>query len=141
MDKIKLQILTPEKPLFEGEVEEILAPSTNGEIGILPHHIPLISSLCSGELKIKKDTDWDCFAIMGGFIEVRNDNTVRVLASNAEHAETIDEARALEAKQKAESLIKEAKDDVKFTEASASLARAITRLKVAQRKRKHKGGI
>lgn len=136
-----MKILTPEKPLFDGEVDEVLAPSTNGEIGILPKHISLISSLAPGELKIKKGESWDHFAIMGGFIEVRPDNTVRVLASSAEHAESIDETRAIAAKEKAESLLKEAKDDVKFADASAALARAITRLKIAQRKRKHKGGI
>lgn len=138
MKKIFLEIVTPEKVLFQGEVEEILVPGSEGELGILPDHIPLISTLKPGELKIKKEGNWDYFAVLGGFVEVRPGSKVFVLASACEHAEDIDEARALQAKERAESLLKERKDEVKFTEASAALERAITRLKVAQRKRKHK---
>jgi F-type H+-transporting ATPase subunit epsilon len=137
-NKIKLKIVTPEKVVFEGEVEEVLVPGSEGELGILPKHIPLLAALKPGELKIKKEGFWDNFAIMGGFVEVREDNTVTVLAKSGEHAEDIDEARALTAKERAESLLKEAKDEVKFAEDSAALERDITRLKIVQRKRKHK---
>ena len=75
---------------------------------------------------------------MGGFVEVQPGSNVKILANAAEHAEDIDEARAMEAKKKAEALLTEKVDDVKFTEASALLERSMTRLKVAGRKRKHK---
>lgn len=138
MEKIHLKIVTPEKVLFEGEVDEVLVPGSEGELGILPKHVSLLAALKPGELKIKKEESWDNFAIMGGFVEVKEDNAVTVLARSGEHAEDIDEVRVLAAKGRAESLLKEAKDEVKFTEASTALQRALTRLKVVQRKRKHK---
>lgn len=136
-NKLKLKIVTPEKVIFESEIDEVLVPGADGELGILPGHIPLIAALKVGELKIKKEGKWDHFAITGGFIEVC-ENNVKVLANAAEHAEDIDEVRAMEAKKRAESLLKEKQEDVKFTEASALLERSITRLQVAQRKKKYK---
>ena len=138
-NKIKLKIVTPEKVIFEGEVEEIIVPSMQGEMGVLPDHEPLLAALSVGEMRIKKANNWDHFALMGGFIEVRPESNVRILANSAEHAEDIDEARAMEAKQKAEKILTERKEDVSFADASGALERSLSRLKVAQRKRKHKG--
>lgn len=137
MDKIHLKIITPERVIFDGEVDEVLVPGSQGQLGILPKHISLLSALKAGELKIKKEGKWDFYTVLGGFVEVRPNSEVVVLASSAEHAEDIDEARALQAKERAQSLLKEKVDEVKFTEAQAVLERAITRLKVAQRKKKH----
>ncbi len=138
MDRIKLKVVTPEKVIFDGEVDEIVVPSALGEMGILPDHEPLLAALCCGEMKIKKGADWDHFALLGGFVEVRQGSKVKILANAAEHAEDIDEARAIEAKEKAEKLLKEKREDVSFTDASVALERSLSRLKVAQRKRKHK---
>lgn len=138
MNKIKLKIVTPEKVIFDGEVEEILVPGSEGELGILPEHEPLLSVLKVGEMRIKKGNEWDHFALMGGFIEVRPDSQVKILANAAEHADDIDEARAIQAKERAENLLKEKRENVSFTDASVALERSLSRLKVAQRKRKHK---
>ena len=137
-EKIKLKIITPEKVIFDGEVDEVLVPGIEGELGILPKHVSLLTALKAGELRMKKEGNWDNFAIMGGFVEVMPDSSVKILANSAEHAKDIDEARAIQAKEKAESLLKEKREDVKFTEAAAAMERALVRLKVAQRKRKHK---
>lgn len=137
-EKLHLKIITPERVLFDGEVDEVLLPGSDGQLGILPHHVPLLAALGVGELMLKKGNEWESFAVLGGFVEVRSDGSVSVLADAAEHAEEIDELKALEAKKRAESILLERKDEVKFTEASLALEKAIALLKVAQRKRKHR---
>lgn len=141
MKKIHLEIVTPEKVIFDGEVDEILLPGPDGEIGVLPNHIPLVSLLKPGELKIKNEGRFDYYSVFGGFVEVRPDSKVVVLASAAEHAEDIDEAQALQAVERAKSLLRERKDEVMFAEASAALERALVRLKVVKRKRAPKKGL
>ncbi|MCX6806702.1 MAG: F0F1 ATP synthase subunit epsilon [Candidatus Berkelbacteria bacterium] len=137
-NKLHLKITTPEKVIFEGDVDEVLVPGSNGELGILPNHTHILANLKVGELKIKKEGTWDHFAIMGGFVEVGEENNIKILADAAEHAEDIDEAKAMEAKERAESLLKEKREDVKFTEASVMLERSLARIRVAQRKKKYK---
>jgi F-type H+-transporting ATPase subunit epsilon len=140
-EKLHLKIVTPDRVLFDGLVDEVLLPGSEGQLGILPGHIPLLAMLRIGELMIKQGDEWESFAILGGFVEVQKGGLVSVLADAAEHAEEIDELKALEAKKEAESVLAEKRDEVKFAEASLALEKAIALLKVAQRKRKHRSQL
>jgi F-type H+-transporting ATPase subunit epsilon len=135
-DKIKFQITTPEHVVFEDEVDEITLPTQQGEIGILPHHIPLVSLLSAGEIRIKKGSEIIYMAVSGGFIQVKP-TQVTVLADTAEREEEIDEQRAEEARQKARELLTTKRADASdFAAVSAKLEKELARLKVARRRRK-----
>src|SRR5665648_417690 len=99
--KIKFKIVTPEKTVYEDSVDQVTLPTQEGEITVLPNHIPLISVLRAGELVAKKGGEEIAMAVSGGMVEVRK-NEITILADTAERAEEIDLARAEEAKQKAE---------------------------------------
>ena len=132
--KINLQILTPEKVAYTDKVDQISVPTREGEITILPNHIPLVSLMAHGELVIKNDSKEIPMAVWGGFVEVRPDEVV-VMTDVAERAEEIDEQKAEEARQKAENTLKE-KDrlsDVAFTDAAAILEKSLTRLRVVKK--------
>src|SRR3990172_8216110 len=101
MAKLNLDIVTAERVVFSQEVDSVVAPGIEGELGILPHHAPLLTALKTGELRIKSNGDVTHMAIGGGFLEVMPDKVV-VLADTAERAEEIDVARAAEAKRRAE---------------------------------------
>ncbi|MFH1207027.1 MAG: F0F1 ATP synthase subunit epsilon [Patescibacteria group bacterium] len=135
-DKIKFQITTPERVVFEDEVDEITLPTQQGEIGILPHHIPLVSLLSAGEIRIKKGDEIIFMAVSGGFIQVKP-TQVTVLADTAEREEEIDEQRAEEARQAARDLLttKHA-DAADFAAVSAKLEKELARLKVVRRRRR-----
>lgn len=140
--KIKLKIVTPEKTVYEDEIDQITLPTKSGEITILPNHIPLVSSLKPGEILIKKGSEEIPLATAGGFIEVA-ENSLTILADSAERLEEIDEARAEEARRRAEELMKkhgEAKDveAVDYAALSAKLERELARLKVVRKYRKLK---
>ncbi len=135
-NKIKFEITTPERVVFSDEVHEIILPTLNGEIGILPHHIPLVSVLVPGEIRIKKGSEIIYMAVSGGFIQVRPDKVV-VLADTAEREEEIDERRAEEARQKAKKLLEDKRtDSVEFAAISAKIEKELARLKVARRRRR-----
>lgn len=136
MEKFHLQVITPDKVVFDDKVQEAMIPTVEGEIGVLAHHVPLISILKPGELKIVQEGEIHYVATGGGCIEV-NKQEVRILADSAERADDIDETRATDARERAEKLIKEAADDVSFADATAYLEKNLIRLKVAQRKKKH----
>ena len=137
MPKIKLDIVSAERALVSEEVDYISAPGAAGILGILPRHTPLLTALTIGELRYKKDGEEFTYAIHGGFMEVRPDH-VTVLADAAEHAEEIDEARAEQARQRAQEMLKEKPHaDAEFALIEQSLRRAELRLRVA--KRKHAG--
>ena len=136
MDTILCEVVTAERMIFADQVNEVLAPGVWGQVGILPKHAPLITSLSMGELVIRKDGDEDVLiAIHGGFMEVRED-IVTVLADTAERAEEIDTARAEEARAAAESRLKDSESQEDLERARAALRRASLRLKVAGRKRR-----
>lgn len=136
MNKLYFQIITPEKIVYEDEITQVTIPTKQGQITVLSHHIPLISILEPGELIIKKDGQEAPLFVSGGFVEVRKGNKIVILADSAEYAHEIDEERAEQARARALALQKEKfTDDVKFMEASASLERALARLKVARKHR------
>jgi F-type H+-transporting ATPase subunit epsilon len=103
---IKFKIVTPERILLETEVDSVTLPTRMGEITVLKDHVPMVSSLSAGEVKYKIAGSESFFAVSGGFIEVRKNHEVVVLADTAEFGHEIDEKRAEEAREKARELMR-----------------------------------
>ena len=138
MASIRLDIVTAEREVYAGDVDVVVAPGVEGQLGILPHHAPLMTTLQAGELIVRKGGEEVSMCISGGFLEVRPDRVI-VLADAAERAEEIDIARAEEAKRRAQERLAERKTPVvDEARAEASLRRALTRLSVAEKKRKRR---
>jgi F-type H+-transporting ATPase subunit epsilon len=138
MSTLRLEILTIERKLYDDEVNMVIAPGSEGVLGILPRHTPLLTALTYGELQVKKEGEEDLFfAISGGFMEVLPDRVI-VLADAAERAAEIDLERAEAARQRAETLLRQAKsgETVDFDKIEAMLQRSAIRIKVAERRRK-----
>jgi F-type H+-transporting ATPase subunit epsilon len=134
MSTILLEIVTPERKVYGDQVNMVIARGTEGELGILPNHIPLVTPLEIAPLIIKQGNEEHRVAVSGGFMEVRKDKVV-ILAEAAELPEQIDVTRATAAKERAERRLNEgAKDDIDFKRAQLSLQRAVNRLEVAQKK-------
>ena len=132
MASFKLDIVTAERAVYSGDVDMVVAPGIEGQLGILPHHAPLMTTLQAGELQIKKGSEKISLAISGGFLEVRPDRVV-VLADSAERAEEIDVARAEAAKRRAQELLTGKRaPEVDAARAEASLRRSLARLRVAE---------
>jgi F-type H+-transporting ATPase subunit epsilon len=125
-----LEIVTAERVVLSDEVDQINAPTRDGRIGILPRHMPLLTLLDVGELDIIKNGEVTPFAVSGGFLEVLP-NRVTILADTALRADEIDEARAEEARRRAEEIIAQRRSDREMAEAEAELRRAMVELKVA----------
>jgi F-type H+-transporting ATPase subunit epsilon len=139
MATIRLEIVTPEKMVFSEDVDAIQAWGVEGQLGILPHHAPLMTMLLPGDLVFRKGGREESLTISGGFLEVRPDKVV-VLADACERAEEIDIARAEAAKQRAQEALKEAKTVVDAAAAEASLRRSLARLRAAEKVRRRRGG-
>ena len=140
MAPIRCEVVTAERTVFQDDVDMVVAPGIQGQLGILPHHAPLLTSLTYGELIIHRESREDEFiAIGGGFMEVGPEH-VTILADSAERAGEIDEARAEAARARAEELMAQKRqEDVDFARAEAALRRSLLRLKVAKRKRRAGG--
>lgn len=128
----QLQVLSPLGTIFDDSVEEVTLPTDQGEIAILSHHVPLYAKLTEGTMIIKKGGKDTHIALIGGFLEVRKDS-VTVLSDHAIRAENIEVAKALEAKKKAEELMKNRENDEDFALASKELARSIMELNAAEK--------
>ena len=134
MATLKLTVVSPERELYSGDVDMVLAPSVYGQLGIFPHHAPLIAQLEEGSLCARVGEEEYYFAIHGGFIRVLPDQ-VTVLADTAERAEDIDLQRAEEARQRAlETLRKAPPEERRLSE--VALRRSQVRLRVAKRRRR-----
>jgi len=134
---IKFQIVTPERIILEEDIRQVSVPTRDGEITVLPDHIPLVASLLPGVVEIKtKNGQNEIMAISGGFLEVLRDKVV-ILADTAERGQEIDLARAEEAHQRAEEL-KEKADRGQFAEISAKIEKELARTKAAKRWKKIK---
>lgn len=126
-----LEVVTPERILFKDEVQFVVAPAVEGELGILRNHAPMVAALKIGVLRYKDaDGQTKRMAISGGFIEVI-DNTARVLAETAEHGDEIDVLRAKASRERALKRLAERDENINFTRAQLSLQRAMARLKAA----------
>ena len=132
MANLKLDIVTAERIVYSEEVDEVIAPGVEGQLGILPHHAPLMTILQSGELVVKRGNEEDIMAISGGFLEVRPDRVI-ILADSAERAEEIDMERAEAARKRAEQRMAEKPPDLDTARVEASLRRAVARLAVAEK--------
>jgi F-type H+-transporting ATPase subunit epsilon len=135
MATTRLEIVTAEGVVFSDDVDVVVAPGVEGQLGILPHHAPLMTMLQPGELLVKRGGEEFFLAISGGFLEVRPDRVI-VLADAAERAEEVDIARAEAAKRRAEELLKSHPPEVDAARAEAALLRSLARLKVVERRRK-----
>jgi F-type H+-transporting ATPase subunit epsilon len=136
MAKLHLQIVTAERKLLEGEADMVIAPGGDGELGILPRHIPIITTLKPGELRVRQNDAEEPFAVAGGFMEVRNSadgSEVIVLADAAERAEDIDLERAQAARQRAEQARAQSQSEIEAVAAETALLRALVRIRVAER--------
>jgi len=131
---LQLTVVTPEKQLLSEEVDEIIVPTTNGELTILPEHAALLAELAPGELVIKKGSKSEHLVVVGGFLEVGK-NTVSVLADYAVSGKDISEAAAQQAVERAQKAMREKKSDIDFAAAEAEFRRAILELRVAKRQK------
>jgi F-type H+-transporting ATPase subunit epsilon len=138
MAKLTVEIVTAERRVLTDEVDMVIAPATEGVVGILPRHAPLLTALNPGVMVLKKDGEEEVLAVSGGFLQVSN-NRVLILADTAERSEEIDEERAAQARSQAEAALKEAASrpgSVQAEAARAALHRSLARLNVAHRRRR-----
>lgn len=136
-DKIHLEIVTPEKQIFSGDVDSVIVPSNTGYLGILPGHAPLLAELGIGEINYKTGGQTDYIFCSWGFIEVLPDRVV-LLAQTAEMASDIDIKRAEEAKSRAEKLLNSKDAGVDFGAAELALLRAISRINAVKHRTGHR---
>jgi len=130
-NKISLEIVSPEKPVLKDDVDFIVIPASDGEIGILPGHTHLLAELAVGEMRITKGGEVQLFAVSGGFAEVHPDR-VSVFAETAEMAKEIDAERARLAAEKAKQALSRAVNSQDLENAQAALRRALMRLHVSE---------
>jgi len=132
-DELILEIVTPEKMVFSGKVEEVTIPGTEGEFGVLRGHEPLLTSIEIGELNYLRNDKRTHYAVNKGYAEVTG-SKVTLLIETAERSDNIDKDRAKKAKERAEALLSQIdKDNADFEKTRVALLRAITRLNVAEK--------
>jgi F-type H+-transporting ATPase subunit epsilon len=131
---LRLEIVTPEKLAYQDDVDSVVLPGSEGELGILPHHAPLVSTLGVGELRIRKGASEESFAIAGGFLQVRPDKVV-VMAELADMAPEIDLEKAQAARRDAEKALETGFDEgADLAAARAALQVALLRQRIAERR-------
>jgi len=131
---LQLEIVTPERQAYADEVDAVFCPGVEGELGVLPHHAPLLSTLGIGELRIRKGGQEEYFAIAGGFLQVRPDKVV-VMAELADLSSEIDLESAEEARREAERAIQQGfEEPADLARARAAMERALVRIRVAERR-------
>ena len=133
-----LEIITAERQVYGEEVDMVIAPGIDGQLGILPHHAPLMTVLQPGEITIRKGGSDDYLAVTGGFLEVLG-NRVSILADAAERSDEIDEERAQEAMRRAQETITGQPAEMELGRAVASMRRAQMRLDLVRRRRPRAG--
>ncbi|HEY2931431.1 MAG TPA: F0F1 ATP synthase subunit epsilon [Acidobacteriota bacterium] len=131
-EKIRLEIVSPDRLLFSGDVDEVSVPGVEGYLGILPGHAPLLSELKIGEIMYRQGDKRTYLFCSWGFLEVLPDR-VSVLAEIAERPEDIDVSRAEQSKERAENRLKSKDPDVDFERARIALEKAVNRLQVASK--------
>jgi F-type H+-transporting ATPase subunit epsilon len=131
---ILLEIVTPERLVFSEEVDAVTLPGSEGELGVLPHHAPLVSTLGIGELRIRRGGEEELFAIAGGFLQVRPDRVV-VMAETADIASEIDLEKAQQARAEAEKALESGfEEGADLAAARAALQQALLRIRVGERR-------
>lgn len=137
---IHFELITPERIVFQEDVYEVILPTTEGQISILPAHIPLVTTIGAGVLSLRRkptdpDTNLEHVATLGGFVEITG-NRVRVMADVAQRAEEIDELKVEQAKKRAQEMLHQAADEKEAALAAAMLERTLVELKVAGLKKR-----
>ena len=131
---IQLEIVTPERLAYSDTVDAVVLPGSEGEMGVLPHHAPLLATLGIGELRIRKGGSEEAFAIVGGFVQVRPDKVV-VRAATADMASEIDLEKAQEARREAERALESGyHEGADLSIARAQLQQALLRIRLAERR-------
>ncbi|MBT5808265.1 ATP synthase F1 subunit epsilon [Candidatus Uhrbacteria bacterium] len=140
MSKISLNIVTPERVVYEDEVDSVSVMTEMGEVTVLPNHVPLVANLRAGELRLTKDNEEHFLVSSTGFLQVRPGNQVVILADSAERADELDLAAIEEARERARKLLEEKRgvDSVAFANASAMMERELARHRVASKRRKYR---
>jgi len=132
---LKLEIVTPESKTYSEDVEMVTLPGVEGEMGIYPMHVPLMTQIVAGELSVRKDGREYFLAIGEGFVEITADK-VAIMTDMAVRAEQIDEAKAEEARKRAESRLQEKLTDEETAMVSAALMHSLAQLKVKRRQQR-----
>lgn len=132
---LKLEIVTPEAKTYSEDVEMVTLPATEGEMGIYPQHVPILTQINSGEVIVRKDGRDYFLAVGEGFVEITGER-VAILTDMAIRAENIDEAKAEEARRRAEARLAEKLDDEEAAMVSAALAHSLAQLQVKRRQRR-----
>ncbi len=135
---VHCDVVSAEESIFSGKVEIAVFPGEAGELGILPQHTPLLTRIKPGaiRLKVAEQSDYELVYVSGGMLEVQPD-MITVLADTAIRARDLDEAKALEAKKRAEEALANRQAEMDYAAAQAELAEAIAQLQTIQRLRKH----
>jgi F-type H+-transporting ATPase subunit epsilon len=129
-----VDIVSAEKEIYSGAAEMVFAPLVTGEVGVLPRHAPLLARLKPGEVRVKTATEELHFYVSGGMLEIQP-HVVTVLADSARRAKDLDEAAALQAKERAEEAMKSRQSDIDYAKAQAELAEAMAQLRAIKRLR------
>ncbi len=140
MPKLHLSIVTPERIVYEDEVDSVSVMTDMGEVTVLPDHIPLVANLRAGELTLRKDGAVQYLVASTGFLEVRPGNKLIVLADTAERAEELELEKIEEARERARALLEEKRhvDDVAFANPAAIRERELARHRVAMKRKKYR---
>ena len=133
-DTLKLEIVTPEAVVYSENVHMVTLPALEGQMGVLPHHVPLLTQMVPGEVIVRKDGRDSFLAVGEGLVEIRGDR-VAVVTDMAVPAENIDEAKAEEARQRAAARLRDKISDEEVASVNASLARSLAQLKVKHHRR------
>lgn len=135
---IRCEIVSQDRLVFEGDADMVVVPGTEGEMGILPNHIPLLATLALGTIKVRNGDAEEVFAVTGGIVEVQPD-IITILADAAEHVDEIDIERAEAARQRAIDFLEKgpSPDASTYLKMQAALSRSNLRLELANRRRKH----
>ena len=131
---LKLEIVTPEGPAYSEQVEMVTLPGVEGQFGVYPQHLPLMTQMVPGEIVVRQDARDVSFAVGEGMIEVTGDH-ISILTDMAIHADHIDEAKVEEARQRAEARLHDKLSDEEVASINASIARAVAQLHVKRRHR------
>jgi F-type H+-transporting ATPase subunit epsilon len=135
MAKLRLEVVTAEREVYADDVDVVVAPGAEGEVGILPRHAPLLTTLEPGMLRLRKDGEETLMVVSGGFLQVFRDR-VLILADMAERAEEIEEARAEEARQRALTALQSGRREMESESARLALRRSLARLQVVRRRQR-----
>ena len=133
---LTVDIMTPDRLLLQTEADAVIVPAFDGELGILQNHVPLLTELQPGQIRLRRGSETELFAVSGGFLEVRS-NRVSVFAEAAEMANEIDVERARQAAEKARTALRSRGASETLDQAETALRRALVRLRVSEISRQY----